>query len=121
MVSGSRSWTDAVAIRHSFETWRDMTAYATGERVLPTLIHGDANGADRLAAEVAYSMGWAIEPHLADWSLGKYAGLKRNLEMLDENPAHVFIFWDGQSRGTKHVIDEVQKRRQSYEIITEGP
>lgn len=35
---------------------------------------------------------------------GKKAGILRNLEMLDLSPDLVVAFWDGQSKGTEHVI-----------------
>ena len=32
-----------------------------------TLVHGDAPGADRMAAAYAAHLGWAVEPYPADW------------------------------------------------------
>lgn len=113
MVSGSRSWTDRDAIFQAFSIWEEMTG---AESIC--LIHGGAQGADLLAADVASrDLDWQVRMFPADWKThGKRAGILRNLEMLDERPDHVFIFWDGKSRGTKHVIDEVQRRLMSYTI-----
>lgn len=112
MVSGSRGWTDRAAIEAAFAHWQEMT----GARDV-TLIHGGARGADTLAAEVATKRGWQLDEHPAHWNqLGRRAGFVRNMEMLAMEPAHVFIFWDGQSRGTKQVIDAVQSRCQGYSI-----
>jgi hypothetical protein len=33
-----------------------------------TLVHGDADGADQIAAQAAGFLGWATEPHPADWT-----------------------------------------------------
>lgn len=75
------------------------------------VIHGDARGADRLADHAARGLGLKVEPYPADWSrYGKRAGILRNLEMLDSNPTTVIAFWDGESRGTQHTIDEARKR-----------
>ena len=35
---------------------------------------------------------------------GKSAGYKRNQEMANVS-THLIAFWDGKSRGTKHMID----------------
>lgn len=41
----------------------------------------------------------------ADWKgLGKSAGYKWN-EQMAQNADALVAFWDGQSRGTKHMID----------------
>ena len=39
---------------------------------------------------------------------GRCAPLKRNLEII-KNADLVLAFWDGNSRGTKHVIDNCRK------------
>lgn len=47
------------------------------------LIHGDAEGIDRIAARMATSLGFQIIPVPAQWDiLGNYAGPRRNREML---------------------------------------
>lgn len=41
----------------------------------------------------------------ANWEKhGKSAGYKRNQEMANVS-THLIAFWDGKSRGTKHMID----------------
>ena len=45
----------------------------------------------------------------ADWDkYGKAAGYKRNEEMA-RNADALIAFWDGKSRGTKHMIDLAKK------------
>ena len=45
----------------------------------------------------------------ADWDkYGKAAGYKRNGEMA-RNADALIAFWDGKSRGTKHMIDLAKK------------
>ena len=72
----------------------------------PTLILcGEAEGADTLGKKYAFDRGLAVEPHPADWRKnGRGAGYMRNREMLKTADALV-AFWDGSSRGTKHMID----------------
>jgi methionine aminopeptidase len=62
-------------------------------------------GADKLGEQYAKERGYKITQFPANWKrYGKAAGAKRNQQMA--NYADVLIaFWDGKSRGTKHMID----------------
>lgn len=101
LVCGSRGWRDRGAIRAAFTLLPEDT----------TIIHGGARGADALAGEVAKEFGFDVIVHYAEWTKhGKAAGIKRNLAMLDTNPDKVIAFWDGESRGTQHTIQEAIKR-----------
>lgn len=72
---------------------------------------GTARGADKLGELYAERVGVHIYRFPADWdTYGKSAGYRRNAEMAKfasgENNVGVLIaFWDGKSRGTKHMID----------------
>lgn len=82
------------------------------------VIHGDARGADRTAALFARSFGLKETAYPADWrGKGRRAGIIRNLEMLDQKPDLVIAFWDGRSTGTKHTMDEAQRRGIPLEVI----
>ncbi len=73
------------------------------------LIHGDANGADRLSGEWATLRGIEVEAHPADWKKhGRAAGPIRNQKMLEEKPELVVAFPGG--RGT---ADMVRKAKQA--------
>ena len=46
----------------------------------------------------------------ADWDLdGKSAGFKRNVKMAEYADALV-AFWDGESKGTKHMIETAKEK-----------
>jgi len=107
LVCGSRHWLESQPI------------YDRLKELKPDLvIHGDARGADRIAARVAEELGIRTQAFPADWSLGKRAGPKRNLEMLDQNPDLVLAFQLDNSRGTQHTIDNAKKREIPVEIHT---
>lgn len=73
-------------------------------------------GADSLGEQWAHSEGFEIVPFPADWSLGRAAGLFRNEAMAKEG--HCLIaFWDGQSKGTKHMIEMAKRYGLSYRIV----
>lgn len=69
------------------------------------IVSGTANGADKLGERFAKEHGILIEKYPANWDEhGKSAGYKRNVEMAKS--ADILIaFWDGKSKGTKHMID----------------
>lgn len=75
-----------------------------------TIITGGARGADRcgkLAAEALYLPNWE---YMAEWDLyGKSAGYRRNVLMAEQADA-LLAFWDGESKGTKHMIDIATER-----------
>lgn len=112
LVSGSRGWPfeDGWVIRQRLN---ELPSDAE-------VLHGDARGVDRVAhLHWAEALGRPYRRFPADWDrFGKGAGLIRNIEMLDENPDLVLAFWDGNSRGTKHVIDEAQRRGIACEVIS---
>ena len=75
------------------------------------IISGTARGAGKLGEQYAKIAGYELSKFPADWDgLGKRAGYIRNAEMAkfaveDGNYGVLIAFWDGQSRGTKHMID----------------
>ena len=75
------------------------------------VIHGAARGADEIADGFAREFGMKVTRYPANWfKHGRKAGIIRNVEMLDTKPDLVLAFWDGFSRGTKHTIDEAERR-----------
>ena len=69
------------------------------------VVSGTANGADKLGEKYANDNGYAIKQFPAEWDkYGKSAGYKRNTKMAEYADA-LIAFWDGKSRGTKHMID----------------
>ena len=68
------------------------------------IVSGKAKGADTLGEQYAKANGFAIREFPADWNKGKSAGYERNKEMAAYADACI-CFWDGRSKGTKHMID----------------
>lgn len=82
------------------------------------IISGTANGADKLGERFAKEYNLKIKRFPANWDLyGKSAGYKRNEQMAlyaKEDNGILIAFWNGKSKGTKHMIDIANK----YELIT---
>lgn len=101
IIAGGRDFTDYELLRDrcdfklsSVDTTHDIT-----------IISGGARGADSLAQQYSTDRNYALEIMEADWDThGKSAGYKRNQAMSDV-ATHLIAFWDGESRGTKHMID----------------
>lgn len=70
-----------------------------------TVVCGMARGVDRLGHRFAITHGLEIAPYPAQWErYGKRAGILRNVDMA-ENADCLIALWDGESRGTKHMIE----------------
>jgi hypothetical protein len=106
LVTGSRTWRDNQTIADTFRRF-GVTA----------VVHGGARGADTCAHQEALRLGIVPIVYRADWATyGKAAGFIRNQAMLNtEKPDVVLAFWDGQSRGTGHMI-KIAKQA-GYDVI----
>jgi len=80
------------------------------------IVSGTANGADKLGEKFAVDNGYPIKQFPADWDkFGKSAGYRRNAEMAEYADA-LIAFWDGESRGTKHMIDLAKRAKLKVRI-----
>ena len=81
------------------------------------IVSGGARGADSFGERVANRRGYKLTIFKAKWGeLGKQAGILRNIEMAEYADA-LIAFWDGGSRGTKHMIREAGKKKLPVIII----
>lgn len=83
----------------------------------PELVCGMARGADMLAYSLWANNRMPIHNFPANWNKhGKSAGYKRNQEMGEFADAAV-CFWDGNSKGTKHMIDIMNRLNKPVYIV----
>ena len=81
------------------------------------VVCGDARGADTLGAEWARGNSIPVKYFPANWKkYGKSAGFIRNAEMGEYADAAI-IFWDGKSRGTKHMIQTMRMAGKPYYVF----
>lgn len=81
------------------------------------IVSGTASGADTLGERLAKEKNFNLKKFPANWSLfGKQAGYIRNKEMAKYADACI-VFWDGRSRGTKHMIDIARERDLPLKIV----
>lgn len=82
-----------------------------------SIVSGMAKGADILAVDFAKRYNVVLHKYPADWDkYGKGAGFKRNEQMAFFSDG-LLAFWDGESRGTKHMIDTMQKAGKQVWIV----
>lgn len=113
---------------------RDFNLYAIGFNVFksfvysknicekPTIICGMARGADMVGYSIAKRHNLPLKEFPADWkTFGRKAGIIRNEEMAKyaaENGNGVLLaFWDGESRGTKSMIDFAKKYKLEVHVF----
>lgn len=113
IVCGSRRWHNRAVI----EARLADLVLATAPNY-PTIVHGCARGADRIAGEEALKAGLLVEEHPADWDrYGKRAGLIRNEAMAALGADLCLAFWDGRSTGTAHMLDRAREHDIPFEVI----
>ena len=81
------------------------------------IISGNARGADKLGEKYAKDNNISLMCFPADWNkYGKKAGYIRNEQMAKEADA-LIAFWDGKSKGTKHMIDIARSKGLLIRVI----
>jgi len=81
------------------------------------IVSGGAKGADLLGEQIAKLFKLKVIRFLPDWNkYGKKAGILRNIEMGDYCDI-ALIFWDGKSKGTKHMIDYLKKINKKFILV----
>lgn len=74
------------------------------------IVSGAAYGADLLGEKYAKERGYKLKRFPAQWEEhGKSAGYIRNTEMAEYADA-LIAFWDGQSKGTMHMINIAEEK-----------
>ena len=77
---------------------------------LDEIVSGGARGSDAIGKRLAEKYGIKYTEFPADWDkYGKSAGFKRNQQIIDACDM-VLAFWDGQSKGTLHMINIAKEK-----------
>ena len=113
IIAGSRDFSDYNILREQCNAV--LADKSQTHQII--IVSGAARGADRLGEQYAAERGYAISRKPADWNkYGRAAGPIRNEEMAKEADA-LIAFWDGESRGTKNMIELASKHHLESIII----
>lgn len=81
------------------------------------IVSGKAKGADKLGELYAEERGYPLEEFPTNWDeFGKRAGYIRNKQMAEYADA-LIAFWDGESKGTKHMIDLAEENNLKIKVV----
>lgn len=107
IIAGTRDFKDYELLK-SYCDYMLSKKVESGEEIV--VLSGGASGADALGEQYAKERGYNILHYPAQWDkYGRRAGPMRNRQMADNADA-LIAYWDGESRGTKNMIEEAKKR-----------
>lgn len=114
IIAGSRDFSDYDLLKTKLDYFLSKKV-ADGYKIV--IVSGAAKGADKLGERYAKERGYYIDSYPADWDrYGKRAGYLRNVEMANAADA-LIAFWDGVSKGTKHMIDIAESKQLLKRVV----
>lgn len=108
IIAGSRDFND-------YETLKSFCDKMLQRKTNIEIISGTAKGADQLGEKYAVEKNFKLTKVPAEWRNGKSAGYRRNEKMAEMADA-LIAFWDGESKGTKHMINCAKKNNLTCRI-----
>lgn len=100
--------------------YEDMYEYMPSDWEGLELVSGMAKGPDWEAVRLAGVHNLPCHMFPADWDKhGRAAGIIRNKQMGDFAD-ELLAFWDGKSRGTKHMIDYMTSLNKPVKVVEIG-
>ena len=120
IVAGTRTFSDYELLRNKLDDFISKLKQKHPDKQV-VIITGAAKGADQLGSFYARNHNIPLKEFPADWTTyGKAAGPIRNQQMLDyalhEIPV-LIVFWDGESRGTKNMMNIAKRHNVQTEIV----
>ncbi len=82
-----------------------------------TIISGGATGVDTWAEKAVMQYGLNFEEYKPDFKLGIPACYHIRNDKIIHDAWEVIAFWDGESKGTKSVIDKCIKQHKNVRVI----
>jgi len=101
IIAGSRTITDYDVVEAAIkESGFEITE----------VVSGGARGPDQIGEQYAARNSICLKQFIPNWKkLGRSAGYIRNEKMAEYGEALIAV-WDGESKGTKHMIDSANKK-----------
>lgn len=117
IIAGSRSWCMYQYVVDAAKAFNQHFKPCKAVQI----VSGGAKGADQLGEKLAREYGLDLFIIPAEWTkYGKSAGYRRNLEMAKYADGCI-VLWDGESKGSKHMIDLAKEYNLELMIVTLKP
>lgn len=116
IIAGGRDFSDTTKVMQALD---QITPGLLAEEI--QIISGGARGADTIGKDIAHKFNTNLAIFPAQWkrpdgSTDKSAGYRRNC-LMAENADVLLAFWNGESKGTKHMIDIAKTKKLETFII----
>ena len=112
IVAGSRDFSDYGLLRQKLDFY--CQNHPPNEI---QIVSGAARGADRLGEKYAQDSHLSLKKFPANWDkYGRSAGYRRN-EQMAEYATHAVVFWDGESKGSQHMIWIAQEQNLKLRVV----
>ena len=100
IIAGSRDFDDYRLLKKTVSDYIEENQVNNTQQI--RVISGGAKGADRLGECYAFDNGYSVIRFQALWGVyGKFAS--------ESGSGTLIAFWDGESRGTKNMIDTARR------------
>jgi uncharacterized protein YozE (UPF0346 family) len=116
IIAGTREFDD-------YEKFKKFVTSIFDDNIFPEhdekiqIISRNANGVDKLGERYAKEYGYDLLLYPANWDkYGKKAGPIRNTEMVKIADCLIAV-WDGQSKGTKDIINKAKANNLNIYMI----
>jgi len=115
IIAGSRNFTD-------YKKLCEVCDHILQDQTDIEIVSGAYyKGADKLGEQYAIERGYKIRQFPSNWKrFGRAAGPKRNEQMANYADA-LIAFWDGKSKGTKHMIELAKSKGLKINIYQINP
>lgn len=120
IVAGTRTFTDQQLL---YSTLDSILSQSPEDQYKIVIISGCAKGPDSMAIQYAKDHDYELKKFPAEWDkLGKSAGVRRNLQMAQyaadvHHTGLLVAFWDGNSPGTKNMIEVAKRYNLPVQIV----
>lgn len=122
IIAGGQNFNDYDLLRmkvnyYTFMMEPGSIEIVSGKQMTVDKDTGECYGADYFGERYADHHGIPVKEFPANWKkYGKSGGPIRNKEMAAYG-THLIAFWDGQSSGTRNMIEEAKKARIAVKIV----